>query len=146
MTVETVKDSHLQAVASLEKLCFHEPWSASALQLLLTEQATGAVCLEDGAVVAYGGMLWAPDEGQITNIAVLPDARRHGYGSAVLRELLNRAKERNCAQISLEVRESNVAAIALYERFGFAVAGRRKHFYRQPSEDALVMICRLNEE
>ena len=103
----------------------------------------GVVCVECDRVLAYGGMLWAPDEGQITNIAVASDARRQGLGRAVLIALIQEARERNCELISLEVRESNTAAIALYESAGFLIAGRRKRFYRAPVEDALVMLLHL---
>ena len=88
-------------------------------------------------------MLWAPDEGQITNIAVLSEHRGKGFGEAVLLYLIAQARTRGCEMISLEVRASNAAAIGLYEKHGFGVRGRRKRFYRNPTEDALVMILDL---
>lgn len=133
--------AHLLGVAELESLCFSEPWSAHALELLLSDtQAVGFVCEQDGTVAAYGGMLITPFDGQITNVAVHPNARRQGLGTAILLSLLEEAARRNLESVSLEVRVSNTAAIALYERFGFAVAGKRKDFYRAPVEDALVMV------
>lgn len=140
MTVERIEREHLVAVAELERLCFAEPWSEKALELLLGELATGFVCGCDGRVLAYGGMLIAPDEGQITNVAVHPNARRQGLGKTIVDALTEEAHTRGLEQISLEVRVSNLAAITLYERAGFTVAGRRKNFYRHPTEDALVMI------
>ena len=140
MRVVRIKPSHLSEIAALEALCFSEPWSEGALELLLCESATGFVCLCDGRVQAYGGMLIAPDEGQITNVAVHPEARRMGLGRAIVDALINEARARGLEQISLEVRVSNLAAIALYEKVGFAVEGRRKNFYRRPTEDALVML------
>ncbi|MBQ9132124.1 MAG: ribosomal protein S18-alanine N-acetyltransferase [Clostridia bacterium] len=138
---------HLEAVAELERLCFREPWSARALELLLGEDATGAVSIADGRVVAYGGMMFAPGEGQITNVAVHPDFRRRGCAGAVLRALtLVALKREDCQQISLEVRESNGAAIALYQQNGFLTVGRRRRFYRNPAEDGLVMIKNLGED
>ena len=100
----------------------------------------------DGKVVGYGGMLWAPDEGQITNIAVTAERRGRGVGTAVLDFLIAQARMRRCQTLSLEVRASNAAAIALYEKHGFFIAGRRKRFYKNPAEDALVMILTLNYE
>ena len=136
-----VERAHLAGIARLETLCFGEPWSENALELLLTEMALGVTLVsEDGEVLAYGGMLLAPDEGQITNIAVHPDCRRKGYGRAVTEALIREAEQRGLSQISLEVRASNEAAINLYRLLGFEVAGVRKRFYRNPSEDALVMI------
>lgn len=138
--LERISREHLTDVAALEALCFSEPWSERALELLLTDTAVGFVCLVEGHVVAYGGMLVAADEGQVTNVAVHPDFRRQGLGADIVRALCDYAEEKRLTPISLEVRASNTAAIALYKRFGFAVAGRRKHFYRKPAEDALVML------
>ena len=143
MTVERIEREHLVAVAELERLCFAEPWSEKALELLLGELATGFVCRRDGHILAYGGMLIAPDEGQITNVAVHPDARRQGLGKTIVDALTEEARARGLEQISLEVRVSNQAAITLYERTGFEVAGRRKSFYRRPTEDALVMLKKI---
>ena len=143
MQIIRLNETHLPAVAALEATCFKEPWSEHALRLLVSGDAVGAACVEGDRVLAYGGMLWAPDEGQITNIAVAPDARRRGCGRAVLNFLIGAARERGCEMISLEVRESNADAVALYEHAGFVVAGRRKRFYRSPAEDALVMLLQL---
>lgn len=141
MKVERLREEMLPSVAELERLCFAKPWSVRALGLLLTEEAAGvAVRSGDGTVAAYGGILWAADEGQILNLAVHPDFRCRGLGTMVLSELLEMAKARGCREVSLEVRVSNRAAIALYERAGFYTAGIRRHFYRNPAEDAAVML------
>ncbi len=133
-------EEHLSEIAALETEVFSEPWSENALRLLLTQDAVGYVCVENGRILGYGGMLYAPGEGQITNIAVLPEARRRGVARKLLAALTADAAEHGAEQISLEVRASNEAAIALYEADGYTVAGRRRHFYRRPNEDALVMI------
>ena len=135
---------HLGDVAELERLCFSEPWSEKALELLLSDDAIGFVCLQDGRAVAYGGMLWAVDEGQVTNVAVHPDARRHGYARAIVEAFADAARAKGAVQISLEVRQSNAAAIALYEAHGYVEVGKRKNFYRNPREDALIMIRHIN--
>lgn len=139
MEILPINASHLDTVAEIESLCFPEPWSARALELLLGDAATGAVILREGRVIAYGGMLLAPDEGQITNVAVHPDFRRCGCARAILHALCAEAEQRQLEQIVLEVRASNAAAIALYESEGYAEVGRRRSFYRLPTEDALVM-------
>ena len=146
MNIARMEAAHVVDVAVIERECFSEPWSEHALELLLTPDAIGVVCVCDGAVAAYGGMLWAPYEGQITNIAVREAYRKRGYGAALLEALIAAARERDCEQISLEVRESNAAAIALYEKYGFSIAGRRKRFYKAPTEDGLVMILTLINE
>ncbi len=142
--------AHLEGAAALEKLCFSSPWSASSLELL-TNDGIGvgyvltvpAVPGAEPAVAAYGGMLITVDEGQITNIAVHPDHRRCGYGAAITRALLRHAKDARLESVSLEVRVSNTAAIELYKQAGFVEAGRRKGFYAKPTEDALVMVCKI---
>ena len=144
MTVEKLTAVHLGAVTELEALCFADPWSEKALGLLTTDEAYGAVCLSEGRVMAYGGVLWTPFEGQITNIATHPDARRQGLGAAVLEHLIAEATSRGCEQLSLEARVSNIPAIALYERYGFVKMGLRRGFYRHPTEDAYVMCLSLD--
>ena len=145
MKVETLTAEHLAQVAELEQLCFADPWSEKALELLLGDGAYGAVCLQEGRVMAYGGVLWAPFEGQITNIATHPDARRCGMGAAVLEHLIAVAIERGCEQLSLEARVSNTPAISLYERYGFEKMGLRRGFYKHPTEDAYVMCLSLDK-
>lgn len=134
----------IPGAAELEKLCFAEPWSAKSLELLTNDGiGVGMVCRKDGIVCAYGGMLVAVDEGQITNIATHPDFRRMGYGKAVVESLIKYAKNNRLESISLEVRESNKAAIHLYSDLGFKVEGKRKDFYTKPTEAALVMVLRV---
>ena len=140
MELLLMKREHLEGVAELERLCFSEPWSEKALELFLDRSAFAVVCTEEERVVAYGGMLTVLDEGQITNVVTHPDHRRRGYGNEVLSAMLDEAGRRGLGEISLEVRASNSAAISLYETAGFAIVGRRRNFYRQPTEDALVML------
>ena len=144
--LKRLTEDELPAVAELESLCFSEPWSVNSLRLLTTSDAIGFVCIDGGHAVAYGGMLYAPFEGQITNVAVAPDARRQGFGRAILEALIHDANEKGLEQISLEVRESNEAAIALYQSFGFYTAGVRKNFYKHPTENGLVMLKPMKEE
>ncbi len=142
--------AHLNGAAELEKLCFSSPWSATSLELL-TNDGIGVGYLltvptapgAEPTVAAYGGMLITVDEGQITNVAVHPDHRRKGYGAAIVRSLLRHAKDAKLESVSLEVRASNTAAIELYKKAGFTEAGRRKGFYTKPTEDALVMVCKI---
>ena len=131
---------HLDGAARLEKLCFFEPWSRNSLELLLTDNAVGYAVIDGGHVLAYGGMMTVLDEGQITNIAVDPEHRRRGYGGMIVGALIEFAAANGIENISLEVRESNVAAIALYTSFGFEGRGVRKNFYRSPAENAIVMV------
>ena len=140
MRVIRMEREHLADVAELERLCFSEPWSEGALELLLGDAAVAYVCEADGRAVAYAGMMLAFDEGQITNVAVHPDYRRRGFGRELMVAMDADARARGFVRIALEVRASNQAAILLYERDGYGIAGRRPNFYREPREDALVMI------
>ena len=138
---------HLAAVAELERLCFAEPWSEQALSLLLQNANLGVVALdENGTPIGYGGLLTVLDEGQITNVAVHPDRRGTGIGKAILEKLISESKSRGIREISLEVRQSNLPAKALYQSHGFIAAGVRKNFYRHPTEDGLVMILTLTDD
>ena len=143
MEIRPITSADLEAVAALERAVFAQPWSAQALQLLCGEMAFGFVCLDGDCAAAYGGMMTVLDEGQITNIATHPDYRRRGLGAAVVEALLCEARARELSFVTLEVRESNAAAIALYQKFGFVVVGRRPRFYTEPVETALIMQCIL---
>lgn len=142
---EQLVESDLDGVAEIEKLCFGaHAWSKNSLELLTKEGiGMGMVCHCDGKVVAYGGMLCVVDEGQITNIATHPDYRRQGYASAIVEALKKYARNNRLDVITLEVRESNAAAIALYTSHGFKVDGKRKDFYTKPTEGAVLMSCKI---
>ncbi len=129
----------LPAVAELEALCFGNPWSENALSLLLREGNFGVVALEEDEVCAYVGLVVALDEGEITNVATHPKHRRQGYAREALLTLINEARRRGLCRVSLEVRESNSAARALYESLGFTLCGKRKNFYSRPREDGLIL-------
>lgn len=145
MTVTELSPALLDGVAEIERLVFHEPWSKQSLMLLCGDSAFGVAAIEEDQVLAYGGMLMVLDEGQITNVATHPEHRRRGYAAAVLKELLAGAQARGLVEVTLEVRESNLAAIALYRSFGFCEVGRRPRFYSHPTETALIMKCELGE-
>lgn len=136
--------AHLDGAAELERLCFSSPWSRDSLKLLTNDGiGVGFVCELDGKIAAYGGMLVAVDEGQITNVAVHPDHRRRGLASAILNSLIRYAKSCHVDSVTLEVRTSNSAAISLYKKAGFSGVGRRRGFYTKPTEDAIIMTVRL---
>lgn len=140
-------EEHISAVAKIEADTFSEPWSESSLALLLTEAYPSFVLREESAeVVGYLSSVRALDEIEIINVAVRADRKRRGYGEALLRVLDGYCAEHGISQISLEVRQSNSAAIALYEKCGYTKAGVRKNFYRLPTESALVMIKTFETE
>ncbi len=142
--VRAAEEADIPAIAVLEKLCFSAPWSENALTDTLRSPYAKLFCAElDGAVIAYGGVYLLGDDADITNIATHPDCRRRGAAAAVLGALTAYAKERGAYALHLEVRQSNAPAIALYERFGFAADGIRKNYYKNPTENAVLMTLSL---
>lgn len=136
--------AHIAQAAALEAEIFSMPWSKQAFaDALAYGQALFYTAVIDENVVGYCGIYLAADEGEITNVAVAPKFRRLGIAESMLQELLSEAAIRGAHQIFLEVRVSNTSAIKLYEKLSFSVVGCRKGFYQYPSEDALVMQCRL---
>ena len=132
---------HLDEVAELERICFTTPWSRNMLAEELDNYLSAfLVALDDnGKVAGYAGLQAVLDEGYITNVAVFPEYRRRGVAAQLLSVFENFARGSHLAFLTLEVRPSNTAAIALYESFGFRQAGRRKNYYDLPKEDALIL-------
>lgn len=131
---------HIPAIAALERTCFSRPWSEGALaEELYNDTACFLVAEgEDGSVLGYAGLHVILDEGYIDNVAVDPAYRRQGVADALL-EVFCRFGAEKLAFLTLEVRESNAPAIALYEKHGFYTVGRRKDYYDDPKEDALLL-------
>lgn len=137
MTILPMAREHIAAVAALEQACFSRPWSETALAEELTNPAAVFwVAVADGAVVGYVGMHHVLDEGAITNVAVHPARRRQGIAAALLQCQCDWAAQHGLYRLTLEVRVSNTAAIALYERSGWVCDGVRPRFYDRPVEDA----------
>lgn len=135
-----MNNSHIKTLAEVETVCFSSPWSAESLtEELENPMAHFLVAQLDEEITGYIGVQEVLGECNITSIAVLPDFRRKGIGQALLSAAEAGAKARSCGFITLEVRKSNVEAIALYEKNGFEIAGERKNFYTKPQENALIM-------
>jgi ribosomal-protein-alanine N-acetyltransferase len=132
--------SHLAAVAELERLCFTTPWNEAMLEEELYNPTASFLVAEgeDGQVLGYAGLHVVLDEGYIDNVAVRPAYRRMGVAHRLL-DVFCRFGQANLAFLTLEVRPSNTAAVALYEKHGFHEAGRRKDYYDHPTEDALLL-------
>ena len=140
LTIKEMTAQDIPQLAGLERLCFSTPWSENSLKAeLQKEDAVFLVARQGITLAGYAGMNCVLDEGYVDNVAVHPDFRRLGIGRALVQALLSEAQNRNLAFLTLEVRPSNLAAVALYQSLGFAQVGRRKGFYSQPSEDGLMM-------
>lgn len=142
--ITPVSETDLAAIAALEEACFSHPWSMEMLRgSLLNGRSCFLAAKDGGTLLGYLGMEYILDEGSITNVAVLPEYRRQGIARALLATLLEEARRLSLATVTLEVRASNEAAIALYEGMGFLPVGRRFRYYNDPTEDALLMTADL---
>ena len=133
---------HLEELEKLERICFSRPWSRKMLAEELENQCAAFLVAEDsvsGRVLGYAGLMVVADEGYITNVAVFPEYRRQGIAAQILQVFLQFAAANHLAFLTLEVRPSNAAAIALYQGFGVEEVGRRKNYYDLPKEDALIL-------
>ena len=134
-------------VYKIEEESFSMPWSISSFEKELENDLTYYIIAEiDGKIVGYMGMWVVLGEGQVTNIAVAKAYRGKGIGKALLAHILEYAKQTGIKMLFLEVRESNRVARKLYESYGFSPIARRKAYYRQPIEDAIVMMTELVPE
>ena len=140
MTIETMNPSHVAQIAELEKICFSDPWSEKSIASELDNKlAFWLVATEGNTVAGYIGSQTVMDETDMMNVAVHPDFRRRGIAEALVNSLVEHLKTMGSRCLTLEVRASNAPAIALYEKLGFSEIGRRKNYYRNPREDALIL-------
>ena len=140
MRLEIMNSSHVAQVAELEKICFSDPWSEKSIASELDNKlAFWLVAAEGDTVAGYIGSQTVIDETDMMNVAVHPDFRRKGIAEALVNTLVENLQKMGSRCLTLEVRASNAPAIALYEKLGFAEIGRRKNYYRNPREDALIL-------
>ena len=142
--VEGLKEAHIPQIAAIERACFTDPWSESALRdELLSPLARYFVCTEEGQLLGYICTRMVLDECQVANVAVSPSCRRQGVASFLMEAMLDFCRREGMNLVTLEVRLSNSAAQALYEKFGFQKTGIRPGYYQSPPEDALLMSLEL---
>ena len=138
--IKNMESIHVAQVAALEKLCFSEPWSENSVAGELSNPLSLWLVAVDGDCLAgYVGSQSVMGESDMMNIAVAPDRRRQGVAEALIEKLVDKLKANGNRCLTLEVRASNAAAIALYEKLGFTQVGRRPNYYRSPKEDALIL-------
>lgn len=140
VNIRLMKEIDLDGVTEIEKEIFSQPWSKTSFADSLKSKNTMYVVAEDdGDVKGYCGMYLSFTEGNITNVAVSSSCRRQNIAHNMLNYILELAKEKGITDTFLEVRETNVPAIKLYEGLGFEKAGIRKNYYKMPTENALIM-------
>ena len=137
-------EKYMKQIATLEKECFSEPWSENALFESLKAGTKFIIAAKDEKVLGYVGISMILDEGYITNVAVTASSRKKGVASLLMATLISMGKKNALSFISLEVRASNNAAISLYTKYGFKKEGERRNFYRDPTENAIIMTKRFD--
>lgn len=141
LDIEPMSLEHIPDVLRVENLCFVTTWPRNAFLNELTENklAHYFVGRADDKIIAYGGLWVILEDAHITTVAVEPDYQRHRYGERMLVRLLEESIERGASWITLEVRESNIAAQRLYKKYGFTIVNTRRGYYSDNDENALVM-------
>lgn len=141
VTVRRADIKDVDAIYEIETLCFPDPWSMESLvfEFENNPRAIYMVAEIDHRVVGYAGLWDIYDEGHITNVAVHPDYRQRRIGESIMNVMLDLTLRDGIVHHTLEVRPSNEAAINMYTKLGFKVEGRRKNYYGDNGEDALIM-------
>ena len=140
MEISRMTEEHVPQVAALEAICFRDPWSEASVRSELTNPLSlWLVATENDMVAGYVGSQTVLDESDMMNVAVHPDHRRRGIAESLVTALCDSLKQKGSSSLTLEVRSSNLGAIALYEKLGFTQVGLRKNYYRNPKEDALIL-------
>jgi ribosomal-protein-alanine N-acetyltransferase len=142
ISIEVMRREHLPAILDIEGEVFKTPWSEEMFVQELEERllSRSYVALEGSRLVGYMISWLLRQELHLINIAVVPGRQRAGIGSKMLRYLVDLAVGEGRRFITLEVRESNDAAIRLYESFGFKRIGVRPRYYQEDGENAVVMV------
>ena len=139
ITYRRMTSEDVPFISRLERETFSLPWSAdSFLEMIDREDARYYVAERDGQLLGYCGMLMIVGEGNITNVAVAPEARNQGICTGMLKHLMEEGRRAGLTAYTLEVRVSNAAAIHVYEKLGFVSEGIRPGFYEKPMEDAMI--------
>ena len=140
MTITKMEASHVLQIAELEKVCFNDPWSANSIASEVGNKLSlWLVALEDEQVIGYVGSQTVLGETDMMNIAVHPNHRKKGIATALIDSLIERLQQQGSHSLMLEVRASNDPAISVYKNLDFMEVGRRRNYYRNPREDALIL-------
>jgi ribosomal-protein-alanine N-acetyltransferase len=139
--IRPMDERDIPRILEIECVSFSTPWTEGMFrsQLRFRDRVINIVLLEGEAIAGYAAAWAAPDEIHLLSIAVAPERRRAGLGEQILRTVLERGKERGAVRVILEVREGNEAAKSFYRRFGFSEIGKRRMYYSDTGEDAIIM-------
>lgn len=142
MTIREASESDIASLMTLERgAATAAHWTARQYETAISEKNPRRIVLiieEDAGITGFLVARQIESDWEIENVAVASLARRRGLGSQLVREFLDRAREEAGEAAFLEVRDSNIAARALYEKNGFTLTGRRSAYYQDPQEDAIL--------
>ena len=140
ITFRKMTPEDAEQVAEIDFKSFSVPWKMTDYWRYAQEKNIEAVVGEiEKKIVAYAAAFVSFDEAEVFKIAVAPELRGKGFGTKIFSELIEVCKKRGAKAITLEVRPSNIPAVKMYENFGLKSVGRRKNYYTNPVEDALIM-------
>ncbi|HZB98353.1 MAG TPA: ribosomal protein S18-alanine N-acetyltransferase [Candidatus Sulfotelmatobacter sp.] len=141
LAIEPMHHEDIATVQAIERDIFISPWpkNAYASELAQNRQASYIVLRREGEIIGYGGLWKMGNEAHITTIGVRARDQGKGFGKTLFAALIQRGYAMGARWITLEVRCSNGQAIGLYEAFGFKAIGRRRGYYTDNGEDALIM-------
>ena len=147
-TIRSMRRADVPAVTELEEQTFSMPWSEATFRGLLRRKDVDALVAVDDAdyLTGYAVGWGVYDQGELANLCVTEDQLGSGLANRLLEEVVARMETRGITQLFLEVRESNARARRFYERHGFREVGRRRRYYVEPDEDALVLYRPLGVE
>lgn len=138
--IRLMSKKDIDDIVELEHLSFASPWSADSFRQELNNPLAFYLVWElENKVLGYCGAWVLLGEAQITNVAIHPKCQRQGAGRRLLRSFLEVLREKDCRLVTLEVRPSNHGARSLYGEFGFQEIGRRRAYYQDNQEDALIL-------
>ena len=140
MRIVNMTADHVAQVAALEAVCFADPWSErSVASELENPLSLWLVAMEGERLAGYVGSQTVMGETDMMNVAVHPDHRQKGIAKALILALVEELKKLESHSLTLEVRASNAPAICLYRMLDFQEVGRRKNYYRNPRENAIIL-------
>lgn len=140
VVLRDMQPSDIRAVVAIEQASYTVPWSEATFRgLLRRRDAEMIVAVHGERVVGYAAFWCVVDQGELGNVAVAADWRGRGLGARLIEDVLRRADVLGVTEVFLEVRPTNTRARRLYERYGFVQVGRRRNYYQEPVEDALVL-------
>ena len=143
--IRPARPADLAGLLAVERACFSDPWSPAAIaEAIQSETSVAMVAESAGRILGFALARTSGPEAEILDLAVSPEFRRQGLARRLLRAVRDTARDAGVEEIFLEVRESNRAAISLYQGEGYRPVGMRHRYYRNPPENALVLRVALS--